>query len=1172
MNQFPSLLMMFANRWGRSLAGFTVASAIIWYLFPAFPALQAPAVRVAAILVVLAFCLGVTGALAWRKQRREGALAKAMTGMGGRDAKEDQAEAADEVARLRERMKQVLTRLRKRGRHVYEQPWFVLIGPPGAGKTTALLNAGLHFPLAQEAEDPAVGGVGGTRLCDWWFADEAVLIDTAGRYTTQDSDAAVDRAGWQGFLDILRRTRPRQPINGIVVVLSLLDLVDAAPAERAAQARAVRQRIDEVTERLKLRVPVYLMLSKCDQLRGFDAYFDDLDAIGRSQVWGMTFPLDASVDAFVPEFRLLLGRLEERLVERLQAERAAERRALIGNFRLQVASLEQPLDELLRTAFTGTRLDPAPLLRGVYLTSATQQGTPIDRMTGLLAQSFGLDQRSLPSLRPVHGRSYFIERLLRDVVLGEAMLVARRPGVMRRRRVLRAAGFSAIGLATAMGGLLLWRAEIANRIAIENADGRLAAFRQSLDGIRLDPVNDDDLAKLAPLLDAASAIAPGAPGQPSFGPMPLGLSQGAKLTQSSRLVYAHALQHMLLPRLLWRLEQQMHARFDDPGFLYEATRVYLMLGGAGPLDAGVIRTWMAADWAARYPGDLNAGLRERLRRHLDALLAAPLPPVTLDGALVEAARATFSRVTLAERVYSRLRAEPAVTAVADWRPADAVGAIGARLFARPSGRKLTEGVPGLFTAAGYDALLQVLPATTRRVAEESWVLGHAQQIPTDGPPVAALEEAVLGLYVADTEKHWDALLNDLALAPLAGRDATVQALYVLSSPQSPIRDLLGGIAAALRFRPPPAPDGQPGKIASLFASTAQAATTQAAATGAETAPAVTALQAHYRPLLDLVGSSPTAPPLDNVLRQINALQQQLAMVGPGTTTLPPAPQGGDPVQVLLAEADRQPQPLSRWLRQIAASGNNQLGVAVRQAASTSFSGHDGPAELCEQVVDQHFPFDPASPQDASLNDFVKLFAPGGTLDTYFQSQISPFVDTRGAVWKAHAVGGIPAPVDRASLAGFQRAAAIRDALFTAGQLQVRFTLTPDLDSDKGILRLGSAALRTDGGTPMAFTWPGSDGMLDVSLGPDSKDGPNRTNPKAAKPSQSIDAGAADLHETGPWALFRLLTEAHATPANPGEQLHFQDGALRFGFALQADPSQASFYRGLLQGFHCPVIR
>ena len=88
----------------------------------------------------------------------------------------------------------------------------------------------------------AVAGVGGTRLCDWWFTREAVLIDTAGRYTTQDSDAAVDRAGWEAFLDLLRRTRPRQPLNGVIVAIALSDIAGAsaelAPARAARSAGA----------------------------------------------------------------------------------------------------------------------------------------------------------------------------------------------------------------------------------------------------------------------------------------------------------------------------------------------------------------------------------------------------------------------------------------------------------------------------------------------------------------------------------------------------------------------------------------------------------------------------------------------------------------------------------------------------------------------------------------------------------------------------------------------------------------------------------------------------------------------------------------------------------------------------------------------------------------------
>jgi type VI secretion system protein ImpL len=82
------------------------------------------------------------------------------------------------------------------GRFLYELPWYVIIGAPGSGKTTALRNAGLKFPLADQMGEQAVRGVGGTRNCDWWFTDQAVLIDTAGRFTTQDSDQATDKATW----------------------------------------------------------------------------------------------------------------------------------------------------------------------------------------------------------------------------------------------------------------------------------------------------------------------------------------------------------------------------------------------------------------------------------------------------------------------------------------------------------------------------------------------------------------------------------------------------------------------------------------------------------------------------------------------------------------------------------------------------------------------------------------------------------------------------------------------------------------------------------------------------------------------------------------------------------------------------------------------------------------
>ena len=79
-------------------------------------------------------------------------------------------------------------------------PWYLIIGAPGGGKTTALLHSGLRFPLAERLGRDPLAGTGGTRQCDWWFSQDAVFIDTAGRYTTQDSDAAADAREWQQFL------------------------------------------------------------------------------------------------------------------------------------------------------------------------------------------------------------------------------------------------------------------------------------------------------------------------------------------------------------------------------------------------------------------------------------------------------------------------------------------------------------------------------------------------------------------------------------------------------------------------------------------------------------------------------------------------------------------------------------------------------------------------------------------------------------------------------------------------------------------------------------------------------------------------------------------------------------------------------------------------------------
>ena len=1174
-----AILRFLGSRWFLSFIGVALLSVLVWWFGPFLSFLESWIVRSIVIGVMLLIWLGVNLLLDRRRRNTDAELVKGVTDAAQADR--SIAASAEEVAAMTEKLTTALGLLKKasgsRG-YLYEQPWYAIIGPPGAGKTTALLNAGLKFPLAAEMGQSAVAGVGGTRMCDWWFTEDAVLIDTAGRYTTQDSDATVDKAGWDAFLNLLKRTRARQPLNGVIVAIAMTDIAAASQAERLAHARAIRRRVKELSDKLGMRVPVYGLFTKADLIAGFTEFFDDLDRERRGQVWGMTFPLNkteiGTAGAFGAEYALLVDNLNQRLIDRLQAERSPDRRTLIAGFPAQVASLRAPLAEFITEAFGGSRLDPAPFLRGIYIASGTQEGTPIDRLTGAMARSFGIDQRRAASLRPEQGRSYFLTRLLQDVIFGEATLVSRDPAAIRRSFFMRAGAAAAAALVVLIGAAALLQTRSVNQTAVADSDAALAAYIAAAQTLKLDPVAESDLTRVGPVIDLARALPFGSDAPPPPTQWFPGLSQTDKLTAGARQVYLHALDNILLPRLVHRLEGQMRQNFSNPAFLYEATRVYLMLGSAGPLDRASIREWMHFDWEAAYPGPTAAVLRINLERHLAALLDEPLPSLVLDGVLIEDARRTFSRVSLADRVYASIRRSPQAVAVAPWVPGDAAGASGARVFIRKSGAPLSAGVPGFFTIEGFHkVLLPQLPTATLQVANESWVLGKASQIDSASLAAINLQKDVVTLYTNDYAKQWDALLADIDVEPLTNLQQGVQTLYILSSPQSPMRDLLAGITRQLTLtQPPPSPLGLAGAAAAATAAATQAATAGASRLqgllgqgGPPAEPPGKAIEDRYAPLITFVGKAPGAP-IDNVLKILNDLQTQLAQLANVTPGGPAAPAGGsDPAQLLQAEASRDPQPVQRWLQAMAIGGNTQRSGGAKKAAGEAFNAPGGPASLCKLAVDGRYPFTPAATNEIPLDDFARLFAPNGMIDQFYTTQLRPFVDTSGAVWKAQPVAGVAPPVTPTDLAQFQRAAAIRDLFFAGGAAQptVRFDITPQtldagakqvtIDLDGITISYAHGPLRAT-----SVTWPG---------------GATRINNARLVFDPPPASGPPVVQATGPWALFRLFGQGKLQQGTSSDRytLTFQLADREASFEIRAGSVLNPFAPGMLRDFKCPGL-
>lgn len=311
---------------------------------------------------------------------------------------------------------------------VDDLPWYVVIGAPGSGNSTALQNSGLHFPLQDEETPAQVKGIGGTRYCEWWFTDEAVFIDTAGRYVAHESrnlkDALAGSASWHAFLGLLKEHRPRRPINGAIVTVSVTDLLLWAKPERQQFSAHVRMRLSELYAGLNSRFPVYLMVTKMDLLAGFEEMFGGMDDADRSQVWGTTFepgldPAEISKN-YAGEFARLQDRLYAEMLNRLESEPDLARRASIYRFPQQFHAIGPLLQEFIGMAFS-MQVDHQPvMLRGAYFVSASQTGKPIDRVMRTLERAFKVEHREVEAAGP--SRSYFLSRLMREVIFAEAGL------------------------------------------------------------------------------------------------------------------------------------------------------------------------------------------------------------------------------------------------------------------------------------------------------------------------------------------------------------------------------------------------------------------------------------------------------------------------------------------------------------------------------------------------------------------------------------------------------------------------------------------------------------------------------------------------------------------------------------------------------------------------------
>ncbi|HEX4173531.1 MAG TPA: type VI secretion system membrane subunit TssM [Acetobacteraceae bacterium] len=1205
------------SRWTQSFLVVVVLAVLVWFCGPLLGfgqlhPLDSELVRW--IVITLLFVLWLVSNLIHeiRAARRDRKLAaEVATGAASTPnprVNPTESAAAEEIALLSERLRDALrtlsrTRIAGKSRkRLAAMPWYMLIGPPGTGKTTALLNCGLKFPLTDAPDSAqAVKGVGGTRNCDWWFTDDAVMIDTAGRYVTQDSEATVDSAAWLGFLRLLKKHRRRQPINGVIVALSLSDLSTLNEDERTAHARAVRRRVRELHDQLGVRMPIYVLFTKADLIAGFVELFGTMSREEREQVWGMTFPLDEGKDeagaiaGFGSGFDALLHRLNDRMLERVQQEPDLQRRRLIYGFPQQLASLRTVAVEFLTECFRPSRLETRALLRGVYFTSGTQHGTPIDRLLGCMAKQFGLPRQAVSTFTG-RGRSYFLARLVREVVFGEAALVGLDPKEERRARWINRAGYAGCGLVLVLLSCSWSASYFGNRQLIAEVHASSAIYNtQVTELVKRGPV-DADLAAVLPALNTLRGIHGGYAEQDLSAPIALtfGLYQGYKLGSAANDAYVRALNGLLLPRMLARVETQMQSGMGNPDFLYQALKVYLILGRRGPLERDLVMQWFSADLLGAYPSEDDAAIRDALGVHADAMLRQPLTQLALSDALIAQARSVLNREPLAEYSYNRLMRSKRVVEIPSWTVAEFGGPGSGRVFQLRSGKGLDTGVAGIYTWEGYHhVFLPLLPLITHDIAEDAWVLGHPPRAVSETlRATAKLRRDVMGLYLDDYARRWDAMLADIALKRFDSLPQALDELGLLSAPVSPLRDLLLAIDQQTQLSRPAATDQAAAQAGARAARVGQSASgfgtfwarSQLTLTQLELANILSEafgndpsgkpkdpaqrVDEHFKTMHDFISGGDGRPSgLEASLAKIQQMYQNFNQVAnapnQGEVLLNQVAAGGgggnSGAAAQLRDLTRDmPPPVAAMLQGVSNSGMQVETSGATQQIADAWRSKVWP--LCEAAFNR-YPIVASSSADVPVDDFSRLLAPGGAISQFFDQYLKSFVDTSQRPWRWLTPERVPLGLSSGALAEFESAAQIRDALFgTSTKVEVRFQLVP-VALDPRIAQIsvvigGQTLVWNHGPTEsVAFQWPGTGGKTLVRV---------TTTPADAGPAQVIE-------NDGPWALLRLLDRARITSSGQPDRFRivFTGAAGTASFDLNANSVNNPFTLAALRSFRCP---
>ena len=250
--------------------------------------------------------------------------------------------------------------LQNSGKSIYDLPWFMVLGQSRSGKTSLIKYSNLSLPITPISRNPKVYS---TKHCDWWFFEEGIILDMAGRYSVSE-DISIDEKEWNEILELLSKTRQKEPLNGIVCVVSADKFEDEEKLK--IEAENIKARIDNVMKILGVQFPIFIMVTKMDLVEGFVPFFENYK-LHFGEVMGYINEDNLSYQEAMDNTKDILKTRVYNLYQNINKPTFKD-----SNFVSEFDKVLEKLDHFVELIFSENSFLTSPMFKGVYFSSALQ--------------------------------------------------------------------------------------------------------------------------------------------------------------------------------------------------------------------------------------------------------------------------------------------------------------------------------------------------------------------------------------------------------------------------------------------------------------------------------------------------------------------------------------------------------------------------------------------------------------------------------------------------------------------------------------------------------------------------------------------------------------------------------------------------------------------------------